>query len=95
MYNQLQIALIAHRADLKSASPEGKNWVDTLQPNIETNFKLPLGSLGIFPETGNIYYRLVMPLAFETMVTAAFLADVYDMVMYPMEASITRSLPIT
>jgi hypothetical protein len=53
---------------------------------IETNFKLPLGSLGISPETSNIYYRLVMPLAFETTVTAAFLADVYDMVMYPMEA---------
>ena len=34
MSNQLQIALIAHRADLKSASPEGKNWVDTLQRNM-------------------------------------------------------------
>jgi len=53
---------------------------------IETNFKLPLGSLGISPETNNIYYRLVMPLAFETTITAAYLADVYDMVMYPMEA---------
>jgi len=34
MSNQLQIALIAHRADLKSASPQGKNWVDTLQRNM-------------------------------------------------------------
>jgi hypothetical protein len=53
---------------------------------IEANFKLPLGSLGISPETSNIYYRLVMPLAFDTTITAAYLADVYDMVMYPMEA---------
>jgi hypothetical protein len=53
---------------------------------IETNFNLPLGSLGISPETNNIYYRLVTPLAFETTITAAYLADVYDMVMYPMEA---------
>jgi hypothetical protein len=52
---------------------------------IEANFKLPLGSLGISPETNNIYYRLVMPLAFGTTINEAFLADVYDMVIYPMD----------
>lgn len=52
---------------------------------IDINFKLPLGSLGISPETSNIYYRLILPLPLETTITAPFLADVYDMVMYPME----------
>ena len=34
MSNHLNIAIVAHRADLKNNSPEGKNWVDTLKANL-------------------------------------------------------------
>lgn len=53
---------------------------------IDINFQLPLGSLGISPETGSIYFRLVMPIALQTEITPAYMADVLDMGIYPMEA---------
>ncbi len=52
---------------------------------IDINFQLPLGSLGISPETGSIYFRMVMPIALQTEITSAYMSDVLDMGIYPME----------